>query len=404
MPSKKNNIVTVNGGSSSIKFAVFEHEALLTPVVSGSIENIALPNAIIRYIDASTSTYTINQIEAADFTEAAGYIINWLELRVGFDSVKAIGHRLVHGMQHTEPLRITNALLQELKQLIPYDPEHLPEEIQLVELFAKQHPELLQVACFDTAFHNSMPVVAKLLPIPRSYFNKGIQRYGFHGLSYAYLMQELNRIRGWENTRGKIVLAHLGNGASLAAVRNGKSIDTSMGFTPTGGLVMGTRTGELDPGVLLYLMRTEHLTEEQLNHLVNYQSGLLGISAISPDMRELIKYKNTDTHAAEAFDVFCYQTKKNIGAYAAALEGLDILVFSGGIGEHSPEVRSQVCDGLEFLGIELCEIKNMNNELIISAKTSKVSVYVIKTNEELMIAKLVTTAMGSSDKKTDSIC
>ncbi len=398
MPSQKNNIVTINGGSSSIKFAVFEQDSLLTSVLSGSIENIGLSNTTIRFIEKSITAHTTQQIEAADFTEAAGYIINWLELRVGFDSVKAIGHRLVHGMQHTEPVRITNALLLELKQLIPYDPEHLPEEIQLVELFAKYHPELLQVACFDTAFHNSMPVVAKLLPIPRSYFNKGIQRYGFHGLSYAYLMQELTRIRGWENTRGKIVLAHLGNGASLAAVCNGKSIDTSMGFTPTGGLVMGTRTGELDPGVLLYLMRTEQLSEEQFNHLINYQSGLLGISNISSDMRELIKYKSTDTHAAEAFDVFCYQTKKNIGAYAAALEGLDILVFSGGIGEHSPEVRSQVCDGLEFLGINLCEIKNMNNELVISSKTSKVIVYVIKTNEELMIAKLVATVMGSTEK------
>jgi len=398
MPSKKNNIVTINGGSSSIKFAVFEQDALLTSVLSGSIENIGLPNTTIRFIEKSITAHTTQQIEAAGFTEAAAYLINWLERRVGFDSVKAIGHRLVHGMQHTEPLRITNALLQELKQLIPYDPEHLPEEIQLVELFAKHHPELLQVACFDTAFHNSMPVVAKLLPIPRSYFNKGIQRYGFHGLSYAYLMQELTRIRGWENTRGKIILAHLGNGASLAAVSNGKSMDTSMGFTPTGGLVMGTRTGELDPGVLLYLMRTEQLSEEQFNHLINYQSGLLGISGISPDMRELIKYKNTDTHAAEAFDVFCYQTKKNIGAYAAALEGLDILVFSGGIGEHSPEVRSQVCDGLEFLGINLCEIKNMNNELVISSKTSKVIVYVIQTNEELMIAKLVATVMGSTEK------
>ncbi|MEO7530257.1 MAG: acetate/propionate family kinase, partial [Sediminibacterium sp.] len=264
-----------------------------------------------------------------------------------------------------------------------------PEEIKLIEVFKKRHPALKQIACFDTSFHTSMPVVAKLLSIPRHYYEKGIQRYGFHGLSYAYLMEELEWIVGSESARGKIILAHLGNGASLAAVKDGKSIDTSMGFTPTSGLMMGTRTGDLDAGAVCYLIQHENLTPKIFSHLINHESGMLGISETNSDMRELMKIEETDNRAKEAIELFCYQTKKWLGSFAAALGGLNILVFSGGIGEHSPEVRSKICDGLEFLGIELDEIKNMNNEAIISTETSKVHVRVMHTNEELMIAKLV---------------
>jgi acetate kinase len=233
-----------------------------------------------------------------------------------------------------------------------------------------------------------MPVVAKLLSIPRRYFEKGIQRYGFHGLSYAYLMEELNRLAGEEKAKGKIILAHLGSGASLAAVIDGKSVDTSMGFTPTSGLPMGTRTGDLDPGVAWYLMQFEKSTPKHFSHLINHESGLLGISETNSDMRELMKIEDTDERAAEAIELFCYQTKKWIGSFAAVLGGLDVLVFSGGIGEHSPEVRSKICDNLDFLGIELDEIKNMNNHPVISTDRSKVKVRVIKTNEEVMIAKM----------------
>ncbi|MBC7535232.1 MAG: acetate/propionate family kinase, partial [Ferruginibacter sp.] len=238
-------------------------------------------------------------------------------------------------------------------------------------------------------FHTAMPRVAKLLPIPAKYFSMGIQRYGFHGLSYAYLMQELNDIAGYQTAKGKIILAHLGNGASLAAVKEGKCIDTSMGFTPASGLVMGTRTGDLDPGVAWYLMQVEKLTPQQFNNLINHKSGLLGISETSSDMRQIIKSKNSDPRAADAFNLFCYQAKKYIGAYAAVLGGLDTLIFSGGIGEHAPEVRDRICRGLEFLGIELDEARNLKNETIISTDASKVCVRVIKTNEELMIARLV---------------
>ncbi|MEO8088526.1 MAG: acetate/propionate family kinase, partial [Bacteroidota bacterium] len=306
-----------------------------------------------------------------------------------FNSVSVIGHRIVHGMKHTQPELITPELLDELKKISAYDPEHLPEEITLVEKFKKRYPALTQIACFDTSFHTRMPKVAKWLTIPRSYFDKGIHRYGFHGLSYAFLMEELERTAGIKTAGGKIILAHLGSGASLAAVENGKSIDTSMGFTPTSGLPMSTRTGDLDPGAASYLMMSEKLSPEQFSHMINHQSGLLGISETSPDMRELIKLQHTDIRAAEAIELFCYQIRKWIGSFAAALGGLDTLVFSGGIGENLSEIRSKICENLKFLGIDLNSNRNKNNETIISNDNSKVEVRVIKTNEELIIAKYV---------------
>ena len=382
-------ILTINGGSSSIKFSLYRIKEPLEQLFYGEIENIGTKNATLNFNNTSDQQKNSFDIEATDYNQAANHLIEWLEKQKHFDSVKAIGHRIVHGMKHTEPELITDKLLNELKKISAFDPEHLPEEIKLIEVFKKKYPTLKQVACFDTSFHTSMPLVAKLLSIPRRYYEMGIQRYGFHGLSYAYLMEELERISGKEAAKGKIILAHLGNGASLAAVKDGKSIDTSMGFTPTSGLPMGTRTGDLDPGVAWYLMQFEKFTPKQFSHLINHESGLLGISETNSDMRELTKIEETDGRAREAIELFCYQTKKWIGSFAAVLSGLDTLVFSGGIGEHSPEVRSKICDGLGFLGIELDEIKNMNNEPVISTGISKVEVRVIKTNEELMIAKLV---------------
>ncbi|MEO7309134.1 MAG: acetate/propionate family kinase [Chitinophagaceae bacterium] len=383
-------ILAINAGSSSIKFALFKVAgSSLDQVFTGEIENIGTNKATLNF------AYTIDQqknkvdLDAATHDQAANHLITWLEKQEDFDSVTAIGHRLVHGMKHTEPELITADLLVELKKITAFDPEHLPVEIKLIETFGKRYPTLKQVACFDTSFHAAMPVVAKLLTIPRRYYEMGIQRYGFHGLSYAYLMQELERIEGKAAAKGKIILAHLGNGASLAAVKDGKSVDTSMGFTPTSGLPMGTRCGDLDPGVAWYLMQHEHLTPEKFNHLINQESGLLGISETSSDMRELMEIEDIDERAREAIGVFCYQTKKWIGAFGAALGGVDLLVFTGGIGEHSPEVRSKICDGLEFLGIELDEIKNMSNEPVVSTQTSSVKVRVINTNEELIIAKIV---------------
>jgi len=395
----KNCVLTINKGSSSIKFAIYEIEESLTLLLSGEIENIGIKNAKLSFFNFKTNQKNTVNIEATSHNDGGNFLIDWFEKQDIFASVKAIGHRIVHGMKHTEPELITPELLDELKNISAYDPEHLPEEIKLIEVFSKRYSLLPQIACFDTSFHTSMPEVAKLLAIPRRYKEKGIQRYGFHGLSYSYLMEELKRTAGTEAAQSKIILAHLGSGASLAAIKGGKSIDTSMGFTPTSGLPMGTRTGDLDPGVAWYLMQSEKLSPEQFNHFINYESGLLGISETSSDMRDLIKIQNTDIRAAEAIELFCYQTKKWIGSFAAALGGLDTLVFSGGIGEQAPEIRYRICSGMKFLGIELDQAKNVKSESIISTPESNVCVRVIKTNEELMIGRMVCRVLNYNVKQ-----
>jgi acetate kinase len=399
MKPNERNILTINGGSSSIKFSLYETGVSLCQTLSGEIENIGTKNTTLNFTHLTTRRKNSIDITADSHNDAVNYLIDWLEKQAGFDSVKAIGHRIVHGMKHTKPELITPKLLDELKNIAAFDPEHLPEEIKMIELFRKHYPAMPQIACFDTAFHSFLPAVAKLLTIPRRYNAMGIQRYGFHGLSYTYLMEELDRIAAGEAAKGRIILAHLGSGASLAAVKEGKSIDTSMGFTPASGLPMGTRTGDLDPGVAWYVMMADKLGPKQFNHLVNNESGLLGISETTSDMRELMKIRDADNRAAEAIDLFCYQTKKWIGSFAAALGGLDTLVFSGGIGENAPEVRAGICNGMKFLGLELDQSKNINNEAIISTDASNVCVRVIKTNEELMIARMVGDVLKNSHGK-----
>jgi acetate kinase len=280
-------------------------------------------------------------------------------------------------------------MAEELRLLTPFDPEHMPEEILLTEAFHRRFPDLPQVACFDTAFHHDLPRVAQLLPIPRRYEAQGVRRYGFHGLSYAFLVEELARVAGTEVAQGRVILAHLGNGASLAAVHHGESVDTSMSFTPTAGVPMSTRSGDLDPGLVWYLSRTDKMDAKQFNEMVNFHSGLLGVSETSSDMRDLLKHEAQDVRAAEAVALFCYQVKKWIGAFAAALGGLDTLVFAGGIGENAPPVRARVCEGLRFLGIELEEKQNDANAGVISVAGSPVAVRIIRTDEELMIARSV---------------
>ncbi len=291
-------------------------------------------------------------------------------------------------MQHSQAERVTPRLLAELRRITPYAPEHLPREISLIDTFARRHPKLPQVACFDTAFHRDMPRVARLLPIPRRFSARGVVRYGFHGLSYAYLMEELGRIDP-AAARGRVILAHLGNGASLAAVLHGKSLDTSMGFTPAAGLVMSTRTGDIDPGVAYYLARKEHMTATQFQRMVNHESGLLGVSGTSSDLRELLSRESRDHRAAEAVALFCYQALKWIGSFAAALGGVDTLVFAGGVGENSAVIRARICEGLSFLGIELHRASNAKNAAVISKPNRRVTVRVIRTDEELMIARSV---------------
>jgi acetate kinase len=358
-------------------------------LLHGKIDRIGLKDSKLTFNNEKGNQKNTLAVETTDNKSAANFLIDWLEKQDGFSSVIAVGHRVVHGINHTGPELITQELLDELHRITPYDPDHMPEEIELIEVFRKRYPKLSQVACFDTAFHCTMPRVSKLLPIPRRFDAMGIQRYGFHGLSYAYLMEELARVTRTNAAKDRVILAHLGSGASLAAVHEGKSIDTSMGFTPAGGLMMGTRPGDLDPGVAWYMMHLENLTPKQFNNLINHDSGLLGISETSSDIRDLLAKETEDVRAAEAVALFCYQSKKWIGAFAAALGGLDTLVFAGGIGENCPVIRSRICEGLGFLGIELEEKRNILNAPVISSDTGQVTVRVIHTDEEWMIAKTV---------------
>ena len=388
------HILTINSGSSSIKFALYQIGEPLVRMLHGKIDRIGLPDTSLEFNNRIRNQRGISSFVASDPESAANSLIDWFERQHGFASVKAVGHRVVHGMKHTEPVIATQELLDELHRIVPFDPEHLPREIELIEAFRQHRPKLPQVACFDTAFHHTMPRVAKLLPIPRRYDTQGVQRYGFHGLSYAYLMQELERLAGTQAANGRVILAHLGNGTSLAAVRNGRSMDTTMGLTPAAGLMMSTRSGDIDPGLISFLARSEQMTAEQFDRMINRESGLLGISETSSDMRDLLAREAEDIRVAEAITLFCYQTKKGIGAYAAALGGLDTLVFAGGIGENAPPVRSRICAGLGFLGIELDELRNANHAQVISTDTSRVTVRVIRTDEELMIARSVCHVLG----------
>ena len=371
-------VLTLNGGSSSVKFAVYQLAPSPRAVLEGKLDRVGSQKATLTVDASGAKAISLGRADAPQF------LLDWLEQQPAFAAVAAVGHRVVHGMRHTQPERVTPRLMAELHRIADYDPDHLPAEIALIQAVAKRHPRLKQVACFDTAFHRTMPHVAKLLPIPRKYSAKGVERYGFHGLSYAYLVEELGPA-----ARGRVILAHLGNGASLAAVRDGHGIDTTMGFTPTAGLVMSTRTGDLDPGVAYYLARTQNVSGARFHQMVNHESGLLGVSGTSSDVRDLEARQAADPHAAAALELFCYQAKKHLGAMAAALGGLDTLVFSAGIGENSPAMRERICAGLEFLGVRLSGPRNAKNASIISTDASRVTVRVIKTDEELMIARSV---------------
>ena len=387
------SLLTINGGSSSIRFAVYDGDKTMR-LLDGKVDRVGLSGTNLTFKDAAGQSQNSRAIDSSDRRSAVDFLLDWLQTQPVFASVEAVGHRVVHGMTHSEPERVTPELLDELHRITPYDPDHLPLEIELIEAFRQRHPGLPQVACFDTAFHRTMPRVASLLPIPRRYEAAGVRRYGFHGLSYEFLMEELARFGDPAATKGRVILAHLGSGASLAAVRDGKSIDTSMGFTPTSGLVMSSRSGDLDPGLVSYLARTEQMSASQFAEMVNQASGLLGVSEISSDLRDLLARESGDVRAAEAVALFCYQAKKWIGSFAAALGGLDTLVFAGGIGENSPLIRSRICDQLGFLGIELGEERNTKSAPLISTDGGRVAVRVIRTDEEIMIARSVARVLG----------
>jgi acetate kinase len=356
----RQGVLTVNGGSSTIKCAIFRPGEP--------------PKRVLRETVARGETAAMLDV---------------LERHQSFAEVGAVGHRIVHGMGRVEPELVTTGLLDELRAMGPFLPEHLPGEIELIEAIRERHPDLRQIACFDTAFHHDMPRLATMIAVPRRLEAVGVRRYGFHGISCAYLMEELSRTAGAAVARGRVILAHLGGGASLTAVLDGKSVDTSMGFTPASGLMMGTRSGDVDPGLIAFLARTQGATVDGFERMASHESGLLGVSETSADMRELLACESSDVRAAEAVQLFCYQARKWVGAFAAVLDGLDTIVFAGGIGENAPAVRRRICDELDYLGVEIDVAANDANESVISSAESSVTVRVIPTDEESMIARSV---------------
>jgi acetate kinase len=362
-PRAPARVLALNAGSSSLKYALYDAAGTLRSRIHDTLERTA-------------------------GRKPADALFETLARRNLLDSIDAVGHRVVHGgTRYSAPAFIDDTLIRELYAIGAYSPEHLPAELELIEGVRKRLPDVRQVACFDTAFHRDMPRVAQLLPLPRRFDAKGVRRFGFHGLSYAFLMEELERLAGRAGARGRVVLAHLGSGSSLAAVHDGRSLDTTMAFTPTAGVPMSTRTGDLDPGLAWFLARTEGMDAEAFHRLVNHESGLLGVSETSADMRELLARETSDVRAAEAVAMYCYQVAKAIGALAVALGGLDTLVFAGGIGERAPPVRRRICERLGFLGVTLDDAANDANATVISDAAGAVRVRVIPTDEQTMIAR-----------------
>jgi acetate kinase len=361
-------VLVINAGSGTLKSAMFTYGAE--------------PRALHRSITTSDATHRVQDLLAEH------------QAAVGSGTLAAIGHRLVHGgPNYQEPTRVTGEFLAELARIVPFAPNHLPSALELIHALQEAAPDVPQVACFDTAFHDELPDVARRLPLPASYDARGIRRYGFHGLSYAYLMDTLHRSSP-QIAQGRVVLAHLGHGSSLAAVRGGWCLDTTMGFTPLGGVIMSTRSGDIDPGVVAFIAREEGWTADRVEAFFSHESGLRAVSSVTGDMRELLDREADEPDCHLAISMYAYQIKKCIGAYAAAMGGLDGIVFSGGIGEHAPDIRRRICAGLEFLGVQLDDARNEANDYVIS--TGHVAVHVIPTDEELMIARLTYRLLGKA--------
>ena len=385
-------ILTINTGSSSLKIALYHishrdgdpAEELELQAVA---ERIGAPDSRLHVEDGGGASLFAHQGALPDHAAALQAFLDWLRERGDAARPDAAGHRVVHGgSRYREPQLITDEVVAALRDLVPIDPDHLPQAIDAIEATRRAYPAIPQAACFDTAFHRHMPRVARQYALPREIEEAGVIRYGFHGLSYEYVMSELRTLDPVV-AGGRVVVAHLGNGASMAAVCSGVGIDTTMGFTPTGGLVMGARSGDLDPGVMLYLLEERNMDAAALSKLVNKQAGMLGVSGTSSDMQDLLDREAGDERAAEAVALFCYSAKKYLGALVAALGGLDALVFTGGIGEHAAPVRKRVCADLSFLGIDIDPARNGANAPVISRDGASVPVRVIKTNEDLMIAR-----------------
>jgi acetate kinase len=362
-PDANRSVLAINSGSSSIKFGLFTLTREPSALCRGTIDEVVSETKVDQLLER-------------------------VDDRLGAYPLAGVGHRIVHGgPELSDPQLVTDKLLATLRRLERFAPNHLPDEIHLIEATRRLRPDVPQLVCFDTAFHSDLPEVARRLPIPQAYDAQGVRRYGFHGLSYTFLLHELRRRVGPLQAGGNVVLMHLGNGSSLAAVHEGRCIDTSMGFTPIGGVVMSTRSGDLDPGVVTYIARSTGFDADRVEHELSHRSGLAGVSGGVRDMRDLLAREVDDQACRLAVSIYCYEITKRIGAYAAALGGLDALVFSAGIGEHAPIVRARICSGLEFLGIDIDEGRNAENAPVISTSTSRVAVHVIPTDEEVVIAE-----------------
>jgi acetate kinase len=400
MASEQQRLLTMNRGSATLKSTLYEVGARNEVVLAISVAYSGRASARLKIADANGATLLDSSVKGTDSNAALRTMFAWLDKHGYLSGLKAAGHRLVHGgARYTEPQRITPKFLTALKKLVPLDPDHLPAAIRGIQFVAKKFPKLAQVACFDTAFHSSLPTVAKMYALPRRFYDEGVRRYGFHGLSFEYIVGELRKLDA-KRAAGRVIVAHLGSGASMVALQDGKSVDTSMGFTPLEGLVMSARSGDVDPGLLLYLLAQKNMSAKGAGTLLNKESGLLGVSGTTGDMRELQEKSKQDPHATEAIDLFCYRAKKYIGAYAAALGGVDALVFTGGIGEHASDIRGRICSGLDFLGIHLDAARNTANAPVISASDSRINVRVIQTNEDLMIVQHVITVLGEKTRGT----
>jgi acetate kinase len=382
-------ILIINAGSSSIKFAAYTDDQHLTLLADGQVERIGTPRAVLTAHARGSAPSTRRSIRANSHAAAASHVLTWIQTAMAGYRLVAAGHRVVFGgsrlIRHQ---KITAATLKELKRDIPLDPSHLPRDIALIHAVAEKYPTLSQYACFDTAFHHAMPQVAKLLPIPWKYYRRGVQRLGFHGISFEFLISSLARIAPAE-AQGRVVVAHLGSGASLAAVHHGKPINTTMGFTPAGGLVMASRTGDLDPGVLLHLMERENLSPREMEKWITEQCGLRGVSQRTGDIRDLLRARRSDPRAAAALELFCHSARQWIAAMTASMGGVDTLIFSGGIGEHAWQIRREICHKLGFLGIHLDARANRGNHAVISRSGAAVTVRVIATDEQIQMARIV---------------
>lgn len=394
-------VLILNAGSSSLKFALFPMTPKLAdmPRLSGQVEGIGAEPLMHAKDNSSGERFTEALAVPPDTDQngqhrlALEFIFNWINRHSPGVEIVAAGHRIVHGGDHYgAPVVLTPEVVAELETLIPLAPLHQPHNLRAIKSLFSLMPDVRQVGCFDTAFHRTRLPVAERFPVPRALFNEGVKRYGFHGLSYEYVARQLPDLLGEEKARGAIVIAHLGNGASMCALRDGLSRDTSMGFTAVDGLMMGTRTGSLDPGVILHLVEQKGMDAKALSNLIYKQSGLLGVSGISQDMRVLLE--SDEDSAREAVELFCYRAACMVGQLSMASGGLEALVFTGGIGEHAAPIRARIAEWLAWTGLHLYPAANQRHATRIHTKDSKVEVLVVPTNEEWMIGHHAVNLLG----------